>query len=44
VAEIIPVEIPGVDEQRGLIVIEKVHLTPEKYPRRVGVPAKRPLR
>jgi 16S rRNA (guanine527-N7)-methyltransferase len=44
VAEIIPVEIPGVDEQRNLIVIEKVAPTPEKYPRRVGVPAKRPLR
>jgi 16S rRNA (guanine527-N7)-methyltransferase len=43
VAEIIPVEIPGVDERRSLIVIEKVSSTPEKYPRRVGVPLKRPL-
>jgi 16S rRNA (guanine527-N7)-methyltransferase len=44
VAESILVEIPGVDEQRHLIVIEKISPTPEKYPRRVGVPAKRPLR
>jgi 16S rRNA (guanine527-N7)-methyltransferase len=44
VAESLPVEIPGVDEQRHLIVIEKVSPTPEKYPRRVGMPAKRPLR
>ncbi|MGD8456342.1 MAG: 16S rRNA (guanine(527)-N(7))-methyltransferase RsmG [Anaerolineales bacterium] len=43
VAEIIPVEIPGVDERRHLVVIEKISPTPEKYPRRVGVPTKRPL-
>ncbi len=41
---IIPVDLPGIDEARNLVVIEKVAPTPEKYPRRVGVPAKRPLR
>ena len=40
---IVPVDLPGVDETRNLVVIEKVAPTPENYPRRVGVPAKRPL-
>ncbi len=35
--------LPGVTEDRYLVVIEKVAPTPGKYPRRVGVPAKRPL-
>ena len=43
VDRLIPVEIPGIDEHRSLIVIEKAASTPEKYPRRVGIPAKRPL-
>ena len=30
-------------EDRGLVVIEKVEPTPERYPRRPGIPAKRPL-
>jgi len=30
-------------DQRRLIIIDKVSLTPEKYPRRAGIPAKRPL-
>jgi 16S rRNA (guanine527-N7)-methyltransferase len=41
---IIPVDLPGIDGVRNLVVIEKVAPTPEKYPRRAGVPAKRPLR
>jgi len=41
--EIIPVELPGVAETRHLIVIRKSAATPEKYPRRPGVPGKRPL-
>jgi 16S rRNA (guanine527-N7)-methyltransferase len=39
-----PVELPGLPEDRSLVVIEKVAPTPEKYPRRPGQPAKRPLR
>jgi 16S rRNA (guanine527-N7)-methyltransferase len=38
-----PVELPGLPEDRSLVVIEKVSPTPEKYPRRPGLPAKRPL-
>ncbi len=30
-------------EERNIIVIEKVATTPSKYPRRTGVPAKKPL-
>ncbi len=30
-------------DQRQLVVIDKVAPTPEKYPRRTGIPAKRPL-
>jgi 16S rRNA (guanine527-N7)-methyltransferase len=41
--QIIPVTLPGVEEQRYLIVIEKQAATPDQYPRRVGVPSKRPL-
>ena len=41
--QIIPVELPRVVESRYLIVVEKYAATPHKYPRRVGIPAKRPL-
>jgi len=44
VDRLIPVELPGVVETRYLIVIKKVAATPEKYPRRAGIPNKRPLR
>ncbi len=40
---LIPVTLPGVVEQRYLVVVDKVATTPDKYPRRVGIPAKRPL-
>lgn len=38
-----PVELPGLPEDRSLVVIEKVSPTPANYPRRPGIPAKRPL-
>jgi 16S rRNA (guanine527-N7)-methyltransferase len=37
------VTLPGVTEDRFLITIGKNAITPEKFPRRVGVPSKRPL-
>ncbi len=40
---VVPVELPGLPEDRSLIVIKKVSPTPEKYPRRAGMPGKRPL-
>jgi 16S rRNA (guanine527-N7)-methyltransferase len=40
---LMPVTLPGVVEERYLVVVNKIAATPEKYPRRVGIPAKRPL-
>jgi len=41
--QLVPVVLPGVVEEHYLVVVDKVAATPEKYPRRVGIPAKRPL-
>ncbi len=41
--QIIPLELPRVVESRYLIVVVKSAATPPKYPRRVGIPTKRPL-
>jgi 16S rRNA (guanine527-N7)-methyltransferase len=38
-----PVQLPHHTETHYLVVIEKVRETPSRYPRRVGIPAKRPL-
>jgi 16S rRNA (guanine527-N7)-methyltransferase len=38
-----PVMLPGVAEERYLIVVDKIAATPPQYPRRVGLPAKSPL-
>jgi 16S rRNA (guanine527-N7)-methyltransferase len=43
IRQVIPVELPGVAEPRFLVVMEKAARTPEGYPRRAGVPAKKPL-
>ncbi len=40
---LVPVALPGVAEERYLIIAEKIAATPQPYPRRVGIPAKRPL-
>ncbi|MCI0575640.1 MAG: 16S rRNA (guanine(527)-N(7))-methyltransferase RsmG [Chloroflexi bacterium] len=37
------VRLPGREEGRVLVVVEKVGETPARYPRRPGIPAKRPL-
>ena len=41
--KLIPVILPGVVEQRYLVVIDKVAATPDAYPRRVGLVTKHPL-
>jgi 16S rRNA (guanine527-N7)-methyltransferase len=41
--QLLPVALPGVAEERYLVVIDKVAATPKGYPRNVGVPARRPL-
>jgi 16S rRNA (guanine527-N7)-methyltransferase len=35
--------LPGVVEDRYLVVVDKIAATPPGYPRRVGLPAKRPI-
>jgi len=41
---IVHLELPHLAEFRSLVVIEKTATTPEKYPRRSGIPSKRPLK
>jgi 16S rRNA (guanine527-N7)-methyltransferase len=41
--EVRVVDVPGLDAPRSLVVVAKVNPTLEKYPRRPGIPAKRPL-
>ncbi len=41
--QLMPVTLPGVAEERYLVVIDKVAATPDAYPRKVGIPTKRPL-
>ena len=41
--QLIPVNLPGVADDRYLIVMEKVAATPPKYPRKPGIPTKQPL-
>ena len=41
--QIIPVELPGVPDDRYLVMVDKVAATPPKYPRKAGIPMKIPL-
>ncbi len=41
--QLIPVNLPGVADDRYLVVMEKVAATPPKYPRKPGIPMKQPL-
>lgn len=43
IATVTPVSLPGRDERRALIVINKLRPTPQPYPRRGGAPRKSPL-
>jgi 16S rRNA (guanine527-N7)-methyltransferase len=44
VEDVIPVDVPGLLEDRALVVIKKLSVTSERFPRRPGVPQRRPLR
>jgi len=41
--QLIPIELPGVAEERFLVVVDKAGATPPAYPRRPGVASKKPL-
>jgi len=44
VRQLVPVELRGLAETRYLVVVDKVAATPDKYPRRPGIPKKSPLK
>jgi len=41
--KLVYIELPGVVEERFIVVVEKIAHTPEIYPRRPGIPSKTPL-
>lgn len=41
--KLVQIELPGVVEERFIVVVDKVARTPEAYPRRTGIPAKHPI-
>jgi 16S rRNA (guanine527-N7)-methyltransferase len=43
IVQLRPIELPGVPETRYLVHLDKQAATPPKYPRRPGIPSKRPL-
>lgn len=42
-SQIVPVTLPEVAEPHYLVIIEKIAPTPRLYPRKPGLPAKKPL-
>ena len=42
-SNVYPVDLPGLTDNRVVVVVEKTSPTPERYPRRPGIPSKRPL-
>ena len=43
VKEVIPFRLDGTDINRSFVMIEKVKKTPKAYPRKSGIPSKKPL-
>lgn len=43
IRQLIPIALPGVVEDRYLVVVDKVAATPLQYPRKPGIPVKKPL-
>jgi 16S rRNA (guanine527-N7)-methyltransferase len=39
-----PVSITGLTDDRVLVAVDKIRPTPDQYPRRVGLPARQPIR
>jgi 16S rRNA (guanine527-N7)-methyltransferase len=40
---LVQVTLPGIADERYLVVVDKVAATPSGYPRRVGLPGKKPI-
>jgi 16S rRNA (guanine527-N7)-methyltransferase len=43
VRQILPTTVPGLEAARHLVIIQKKKPTPKQYPRRPGIPAKKPI-
>ena len=43
IKDIVKFQLPGTDIRRSFIIIEKVKMTANKYPRKAGLPSKEPL-
>ncbi len=43
VSQTLTVRVPGLDAERHVVVIQKNKVTPPQYPRRPGLPAKKPI-
>lgn len=43
IRKLTPITLPGVAEERYLVVVDKIAATSPSYPRRVGIPSKKPL-
>ncbi len=41
--QLVKVELPGVADERYLVIVDKTAATPTSYPRKAGAPAKKPL-
>ena len=41
--QLIPVNLPGVADDRYLVIVDKIAATPPRYPRKPGIPMKQPL-
>ena len=43
IRQLLPLTLPGVAEERYLVVVDKVAVTPPAYPRKPGIPTRKPL-
>jgi 16S rRNA (guanine527-N7)-methyltransferase len=43
IRKLVKINLPGIVEDRYLVVVDKVAATPPGYPRRVGLPSKKPI-
>ena len=43
IADVKHVDLPELGQRRSLVVLRKLRPTPDRYPRRPGIPAKRPI-
>jgi 16S rRNA (guanine527-N7)-methyltransferase len=41
--DIVPVDLPGIEDPHNLVVVSKTRATPAAYPRRAGIPTRQPI-